>query len=283
MNPVAFAAYRACISEVTARKPGNVNRICDFPDLTLMDFLLSAGAIAPILGNASSQPLGTTILEAVRATRAVVNTNTNLGIILLLAPLAAVPMHLRLIDGIRGVIGATTVADCTQVYEAIRLATPGGLAKVDSQDVADQPTVTLQQAMTLAASYDRIGKQYAEGFSEIFQIGVPALVRAWEQCGDLESAILGCHLVWLATGGDSLIARKRGIAESQQSQLLAGKVLAGEWTIDQFDAWLRAQGTGRNPGTTADLVTASLFAAFRDGHLPSGPICWSKSPLQTTS
>ena len=36
----------------------------------------------------------------------------------------------------------------------------------------------------------------------------------------------------------------------------------------EFDAWLRADGHRRNPGTTADLIAASLFAAFRDGILP---------------
>ena len=39
---------------------------------------------------------------------------------------------------------------------------------------------------------------------------------------------------------------------------------AGRAAYDGFDRWLRADGHARNPGTTADLVTACLFVALRE-------------------
>src|SRR5438128_8315043 len=83
-------AQLACIWEATARKPGNVHRFRDFEGTTYLDFIQSAVAIAPVLERASEQRVGETILQCVRATQAITRTNTNLGIILLLTPLATV-------------------------------------------------------------------------------------------------------------------------------------------------------------------------------------------------
>ena len=105
-------AQAACILEATARKPGNVHRYCDFDDLSYVDFLLSGAAIAPVLEKAVGRPVGVTILDCIRATRQVVTTNTNLGIVLLLAPLAAVPRDQDLHGGIEGVLAAADARRC---------------------------------------------------------------------------------------------------------------------------------------------------------------------------
>src|SRR6516164_4281346 len=91
MADVALCAQLACIWEATARKPGNVHRFLDFDDLSYLDFLVTAAAVAPVLAGAAGRRVGATILECVRAARRVVRSNSNLGIVLLLAPLAAVP------------------------------------------------------------------------------------------------------------------------------------------------------------------------------------------------
>src|SRR6266566_2508619 len=130
MLPVGLCAQLACIWEVTARKPGNVHRYRDFEDAGYLDFVTSAAAIAPVLDAAAGRPVGETILDAVRATRQVARTNTNLGIILLLAPLAAAAPGESLRDGLRGVLGRLDVAGCRACYEAIRLASPAGLGRV---------------------------------------------------------------------------------------------------------------------------------------------------------
>src|SRR5262249_58742171 len=111
MLSVGLCVQLACVWEATARKPGNVHRYRDFDDASYLDFLLSAAAIAPVLEGGAARPVGQTILEAVRATRLVTQTNTNLGIILLLSPLAAVPGGEPLRDGLLRLLARLDVAD----------------------------------------------------------------------------------------------------------------------------------------------------------------------------
>src|SRR5262245_24257321 len=122
----SLCAALACLWEATARKAGNVHPRRDFAELAYRDLVLSAGAIAHAMERAPLQPVGVTILQAVEATRALVATNSNLGIVLLLAPLAAVPDHLSPREGIAGVLEGLSVADAEAAFDAIRLAVPGG-------------------------------------------------------------------------------------------------------------------------------------------------------------
>src|SRR2546422_228060 len=85
---IAAAAQTACLMDVMAPKPGNVGRGRDLPGLTYRDFVLSAYAIGPAFRRHARGRTGRLILEAIRTTRRHVATNTNLGIVLLLAPLA---------------------------------------------------------------------------------------------------------------------------------------------------------------------------------------------------
>jgi triphosphoribosyl-dephospho-CoA synthase len=271
MLPIGLCAQAACILEATARKPGNVHRFCDFDDLGYVDFLLSGAAIAPVLDGAVGRSVGETILACIRATRQVVTTNTNLGIVLLLAPLAAVPRDQDLLEGIERVLARLTCDDARLTYEAIRRSQPGGLGEVGEQDVRAEPTDTLRAVMALAADRDFIARQYAEGFREVLHEGVPTLVQAWQQTGLLENAIVHCHVDWMAKYPDSLIARKWGADVAREAQTRAQAVQAagglateaGRQALAEFDGWLREPGRRRNPGTTADLVTACLFAALR--------------------
>src|SRR5438067_1134724 len=144
MRDLGLGTQIACIWEATARKPGNVHRYRDFEDATYADFLLSAAAIAPVLAGAPRRGIGASILEAVRATRRVIGSNTNLGIVLLLAPLAAVHEGDDLRAGLTRLLAELDVEDARLVYEAIRLARPGGLGRVAEQDVAEEPTQTLR-------------------------------------------------------------------------------------------------------------------------------------------
>jgi RimK family alpha-L-glutamate ligase len=265
----------ACLAatwEATARKAGNVHRYSDFADVSYADFLVSAAAAAPELGSAINRPLGDTILAAIRATRGLVRTNTNLGIALLLAPLAKVPDGVDLRVGVREVLTSTTVHDAACVYEAIRLAAPGGLGTAKEQDVRDVPTLRLRDVMALATDRDLIARQYASNFEEVFDFGVPTLLDGFRRFGRVEPAIQHCQLVWLADYPDSLIVRKRGRDVAAEASRRAHAVLesgsiatsAGRAAFDDFDHWLRADGHARNPGTTADLVAACLFVALRE-------------------
>lgn len=271
----------ACLAEAAAHKAGNVHPQASFADLDYHDFVVAANAVAPVLAKTTPDTIGTSILEAVRVTqeRLPRPTNPNLGIVLLLAPLCAVPQAISLCDGIETVLSGLTVNDALAVYEAIRLANPGGMGKVDQADVDSEPTITLLEAMRLAADRDLIAAEYVSGFSKILQIGVPFLAN----CSDFEihwhTAIQHLQLELMSHFPDSLILRKCGpdiaaVAQQRAMNVLqAGGLKAhnGKQLWHEFDIWLRADGHRRNPGTTADLIAASLFAAARDGMLPKLP------------
>ena len=289
LSPGALAQV-ACVLEATARKPGNVHRFRDFEDSHYLDYLLSAAAIAGPIDRAGTIGVGAAVLEAVEATRRVVATNTNLGMVLLLAPLAAVAEDEGLAEGARRVLEATTRDDARLVYRAIRLARPGGLGTVAEQDVAAEPTVRLLDAMRLAAGRDLVARQYANGYADVFQIVLPALRDSLAKGRLLETAIVAAFLGLLARLPDTLIARKRGPTEALDASRRATEVLMAGWPeteagrarFESFDAWLRAEGHARNPGAAADLVSAGLFAALRDGTIalprPAGASGWSIVP-----
>ncbi len=211
-----------------------------------------------------------------------VSSNTNLGIVLLLAPLAAVPRHQSLRGGIGNVLNALTVEDSRQVFEAIRLVKPGGLGRVSDQDVVAEPTLPLRQIMALAAERDWVARQYANDFEDVFDCGLPALLDGFRRFDNLDEAIVFTQLTLLSRLGDSLILRKRGLEEAAAARDMAKGVLDAGWptthlgreAFETFDAWLREFGNARNPGTSADLVTACLFAEFREngGRFFSGRI-----------
>src|SRR5581483_8965624 len=162
-------AQIACLLEVTARKLGNVHRFRDFESTHYLDFVLSASAIVGPLDRARDIGVGAAVLQAVEATRRVVATNTNLGMVLLFAPLAAIRADEDLHEGVVRVLQETTIGDARLTYEAIRLAQPGGLGEVATQDVASEPTITLYDAMRLAAERDLVARQYANGYADVFQ------------------------------------------------------------------------------------------------------------------
>jgi triphosphoribosyl-dephospho-CoA synthase len=274
----------ACAWEATARKAGNVHPSASFADLTYTDFLVSARAVAPVLAQAPEQSLGDNIFSAVRATRRVVSSNTNLGIILLLAPLAKAEIPRR---DIHRVLTETTVSDARLVYDAIRLAQPGGMGKVPEQDISAAPTKKLREVMALASDRDMIARQYVDDFHEVLEEGVFDLTDGFMRFGNVEAAIIACQLGWLANHPDSLIVRKRGLPEAEEVMRRAKSINElgldspeGRSAYAELDRWLRAEGNARNPGTTADLVTACLFVALQEHRMEvTSPFPWDELTL----
>jgi triphosphoribosyl-dephospho-CoA synthase len=274
---IGQCATLACLLEVTAPKVGNVHRGADFADLTFTDFAASAVAIAPAMEAAIHTGIGHAVRDAVTATRAVVATNTNLGMALLIAPLAAVAREVPLSPAaVSQVLSQLTTDDCWLVYEAIRLAQPGGMGQVKSMDVANQPPTDLLAAMRLASDRDLVARQYVEDFRLVLTDAMPRLIAGRKNGWSLTETIVHTHLSLIAQHGDTLIARKCGPELAAKAAILARQTLdRGEPGNDayyealaDFDFWLRADGNRRNPGTTTDLVAAALFAALRDGLLP---------------
>jgi triphosphoribosyl-dephospho-CoA synthase len=275
----------ASILEATAAKPGNVHPEASFEDLTYEDFVRSAVVAAPAFENAGERGVGATVLDAVQRTREAVGRNTNLGIALVLAPLAAVPAETSLEQGIGQVLANLDVRDAEQVYEAIRLANPGGLGRVDMQDVSELPSVTLLEAMKMAADRDGIAAQYTSDFSTVFE-GAKRLARFEPFAERWEEAIVDLHVWLMAQFPDTLIARKCGPEVAAEAARFASMVLSaggpqsaiGRSRMRYLDTWLRVNGNQRNPGTTADLVAGCLFAVLRDGLVETPQIPASALP-----
>lgn len=272
---IGQCATLACLLEVVAAKPGNVHRAADFEDLGLLDFVVSAAAIGPAIATARHQGVGAAALQAIRATRQLVPSNTNLGTVLLLAPLAAVPPDVALAVGLPAVLANLQPADAAAVYEAIRLANPGGLGQVAQMDVGQAAPTDLLIAMRHAAERDLVARQYTNGFEQVLHLVTPRIVDGCGRGLSLTTAVIDAHIFLMAQHPDSLIARKCGQAVAVESARRAARVMdAGdprsadyERAASELDFWLRSDGHRRNPGTTADLIAASLFAALREGWL----------------
>jgi triphosphoribosyl-dephospho-CoA synthase len=272
---VAAAGQLACLLEVSAPKPGNVSPERHFHDTRYEDFLASAVAIGPALAAAGEHPLGTTIRSAVEATLRWTKSNTNLGIVLLLAPLARAALRgggsLR--ERLRSVLAETTVADADEVYAAIRRARPGGLGEAKAEDVARPPTVSLQDAMALAAERDAVAREYVTDFALTFETGVPAVLAARREGLAWNETVVEAYLALLDAAPDTHIARKLGAAEAAAISSRAREVRAaggtrspeGRLALSVLDAELRDQRNRRNPGTTADLTCAALFIVILEG------------------
>lgn len=273
---VATAVQLACLLEARAPKPGNVSPVAGFHDATYEDFLASAVAIGPELAAAGDRPLGATIRAAVAATAAWAPSNTNLGLVLLLAPLARAALRSEdapLRTRVSATLAETTVADAREAYAAIRLAHPGGLGRSAEQDVDATPTVTLRDAMRLAADRDVVAREYATDFHTTFDLGVPALHRALGARLPWSDAVVETYLTLLAAWPDTLIARKLGAEAAVDVQRRARAVCdaggvrssAGREAIAALDRHLRDARNTRNPGATADLTGAAICVVLLEG------------------
>ncbi|MFM0322124.1 triphosphoribosyl-dephospho-CoA synthase [Caballeronia glebae] len=269
------AFLRACRLDVETKKPGNVSVASAGHNMTSAQFIASAGTAAAGLF-APRARVGARILDAVRRTFDAVGCNTNLGIVLLAAPLCAALERFDagdLVDASRWhaatqhVLAQLDVDDARLAYRAIALANPGGLGDAPEQPVHAPPTVTLRAAMTLAADRDSIARQYENGFADVFGAGLDAagaLNAATEH-----RAMLDVFLTFLAGWPDSHIVRKQGAAVAQSVTRDAAMHRAN-WraagcpvessALDEWDAGLKARGI--NPGTSADLAVATLFVAL---------------------
>jgi triphosphoribosyl-dephospho-CoA synthase len=281
-DEIGAAAQLACLLEASAPKPGNVSPGRHFHDTRFEDFVASAVAIGPELARAGERPVGETVRAAVEATLRWTRANTNLGIVLLLAPLAratALPGPAPLRRRLATVLENTTVADATEVYAAIRRAAPGGLGRAGAQDVAAAPTVTLRDAMALAAERDSVAREYVTDFALTFEVAVPALLRARAAGLGWTDAAVEAFLALLEAAPDSLIARKLGAEAAARVSARAREVRAlgatrtaeGRRGLALLDAELRDAKNTRNPGTSADLTAAALFVVIIEcGWNPSG-------------
>jgi triphosphoribosyl-dephospho-CoA synthase len=267
---IAAAYIEACLAELDAPKPGNVHRFAPGHRMSLADFARSAEAsAAPIAARGAR--VGARVRAAVAATLSAVGQNTNLGIILLCAPLAAAAeiADRALRPALASVLDALDRADAADVFSGIAAANPGGLGRAARHDVNAPATVTLREAMAEAADRDRIARQYVTGYEDIFSLGLPALATAQGRQRDPRWSTLAVYLTFLAAMPDTHILRKFDAASAEavrreaagwRDALAAARDPGGMTEgLLSWDAALKSRGI--NPGTSADLTVATLFAS----------------------
>lgn len=262
---------QACALDVEAFKPGNVSVYSPGHGMHADQFYLSAQISAPYVSD-PNRSLGERIYRAVEATHHAVGCNTNLGIVLLSVPLikAVQDVHTgQMRWRLQRILKASTQEDATWVYRAIRLANPGGLGQVASEDVSREPSLTLLEVMRLAKDYDRIAFNYAFFYQDIYELAIPRYHDAVSRWGDERLAVVATFVALLRRIPDTHVRRKFGrryqeMIQAKMAQLEKALTQADEleqvlpeiWKIDQ-----EFKDKGINPGTTADMVVATLLAA----------------------
>jgi len=276
---IAAAFIASCRDEIEAPKPGNVHAFAGGHDMEAHHFLESARVAAPAIA-APGARVGTRVRDAMERTFAEVGMNTNLGIILLCAPLARAAEitadNLR--DGLSATLAQLEAQDAVDVYAAIKRAMPGGLGRAARFDLHEAPPPSLLAAMQEAAGRDMIARQYVTGFADIFETGLSAVAAtqsAQSHSAQTHSA-LAVYLRFLSQFPDTHVLRKHGAARAESvmrsAQVFAARARAEAGTdaflsdLLAFDARLKTEHI--NPGTSADLTVATLFAARLSGILP---------------
>lgn len=269
---LAQAFLAACEDELNAPKPGNVHVFAAGHGMEVKDFIDSAHVAAAPL-TTLGMGVGARIFAAVEATYARVGQNTNLGIILLCAPLAQAALDFPGEDlrrGVARVLKGLTRIDAELAFKAIARANPGGLGAAPQHDVTEPARVTLLEAMRASADRDRIAYQYAHDFEDVFTLGHSTLLAARrEGCGK-SMGTLRVYLGFLGAFPDSHVVRKFGadagalvLAEARAFVASLGAKKSEEEVNAaalQWDASLKERGL--NPGTSADLTVATLFADY---------------------
>ena len=273
-SSLAQASFlRACALDVAVRKPGNVSMASPGHRMHAAQFISSAAAAAgPLCAPGAS--VGQRIEGAVAATWDAVACNTNLGIVLLCAPIAAAAerrgalvSRAGLQQAVEAALQDLTVDDARGAFSAITRANPGGLGRAAAQDVRDQPGIGLRQAMALAAERDSIARQYSTGYADLFALDwpeLPASIDPRPPDAALTRGVQRLFLRILASWPDSHIVRKHGPAAAQIVSAQAAAWLDhGQPDLDPaFARWdLELKQQALNPGTSADLTVATLMLA----------------------
>lgn len=259
----------ACLSEVEALKPGNVHIFADGHGMKVSDFVQSAEASAAVIA-LTKHGLGRRIYYAIEQTLLRVNCNTNLGIVLLCAPIIQTALwhgKVQFQDSLISVIREADQSETVWLFEAIKLANPAGLGVSSQYDVNEAPNCTIYEAMAASASRDFIGLQYQNGFNHLFHEGLPVFAEAMRQWDNPIWATTAVYLYWLSHYPDSHIARKydESLAINVQQEassyyetfMRQSNPKLGMASLLGFDQSLKVRNI--NPGTSADLTVATIL------------------------
>ncbi len=230
------AFFKAGSLDVKVIKPGNVFMQSPGHGMLAKQFIESLEAIIPLLFD-SHYTLGQKIEYSVNASFEVAKCNTNLGIILLCAPIIEALLKVQknnvksevnyasnfesFLINLRRTLKNSSVEDTQAVFRAIKKANPGGLGENEFADVRFETDRHLLEAMKLGAKKDFIAKQYITFYEDIFNqeiilsirknnLNKEKLIRGISCKNDLDKFVQKIYFNWLIMFLDSHISRKFG-------------------------------------------------------------------------
>jgi len=286
MNPskIAQMAQIASALEVSGYpKPGNVHRIRDYDDMEFEDFIISGIVIGDVIReactnvNIENPQLGKFILQAVDETDRWIKNNTNLGIVMMIVPIAvsvAISESFEDIrDNIKILMKNTSVEDACDLYDAINIADAGGMGDQDEYDVSNDNAKqelkdnkqTMYDVLKISAPWDMLAREMTSDMPAVFEIGYPTYHSLKKEKSKNDACIL-TFLTILSHVPDTLISRKYGEEEALKISLMTRDLLKLKDSSDfmdkvsEFDEYLFKNNY--NPGTTADLTAASIFVSY---------------------
>ena len=283
-NEIAKIAQIASALEVSGYpKPGNVHRTRDYDDMEFEDFIISGIVIGDTIKKATTNvnidnpQLGKYILEAVSETDRWIKNNTNLGIVMMITPIAAAAAVSDGFDDIREnvklLMSNTSVDDACDLYDAINIADAGGMGDQDEYDVASDNAKqelrdnnqTMYDVLKISAPWDMLAREMTSDMPAVFEIGYPTYHELKNEKSKNESCVL-TFLTILSQVPDTLISRKYGNDEALKISMMTRDLLKMRDSPDfdeklkEFDDYLFKNKY--NPGTTADLTAASIFVSY---------------------
>ena len=283
-NEIAKIAQIASALEVSGYpKPGNVHRTRDYSDMVFEDFIISGIVIGDTIREACTDvdvenpKLGKYILQAVAETDKWIKNNTNLGIVMMITPIAVAAAISDSFDDIREnvkvVMGNTSVDDACDLYDAINIADAGGMGDQDEYDVASdnaknelrENSQTMYDVLKISAPWDMLAREMTSDMPAVFEIGYPTYHELTQEKSKNEACVL-TFLTILSQVPDTLISRKYGSDEALKVSMMVRDLLNLRDEPDfaeklkEFDDFLFKNKL--NPGTTADLTAASIFVSY---------------------
>ncbi len=294
--------------EASAHKPGNVSVVTDFDNTRYEHFLASAVASRSTFQHAAERGLeisegaiqfcdagiGGIINDCVSEIDAWQHGgNTLLGTVLLLSPIAVaagiawkrheVDLH-EIRRKLQALIMSTTPEDAANVYRAIAVAKPSGLGKTPKLDINDPRSISkilnertsLYKVFKIAEKYDRICSEWVNNYPITFEVAYPSLKEQLDSSVDINTATIRAFLEVLAAYPDTFIARKTDETTAARVSETAKEILDLGWpqtkaaqrSLQEFDRELRKSSNLLNPGTTADIIAASLSLIVLEGYRP---------------
>ena len=264
--------FSVCSEELEALKPGNLNPFSGLHGMSKLKFKYAAKISSEYLISKKFS-LGEGIYLSVKKCKAGLNSNYNLGIILLCAPV--LKLCLRETKGLKNqlkkILRTITKKDGDLIIKSISHIKPAGINNYEGQgNVLNlKQNLSFTEIMRIGSSWDRISKCYIDNYIEILEFGLPFFQSLCQKIPRIKAIEL-LFLNYLARDNDSHIQRKFGENKARmisKKSVFVKKQLNyyknNDSKLKKIDRYLKK--FHYNPGTCADLtVTTLLMDKIRD-------------------